>query len=1039
MKRFICVTALATLIPATSLLAQHGVIREYAALAPRPDAVALQPLFDAPLTDASVCAGPDGSYYLTGSSVLDGVTVPATKVDIWRSTDLRGWRKLRTLDFGTARFLAPEIHWLQGTFWLTLGHAGGGTELVRFETADLAASGFARKQITTQGADPSLFLDEDDRFHWVMGGGEIAPMKASPLDGLVAEPRTIPVRVAGGDSQQAVVHRRGAHLAKIEGKYHLFVTGRLMRGGLGRTGLAEGVDDVLVAASEKPDSGYSDFYVAFPNAGQTTLFRDLAGNLWATFSGADPRAIPAGRPGAFRVEQVPATEPRWPIGFNGLEKPQRFPFGLMLRPDTSLIYERGMGFTRAVPLDQVPGQRADVPWIRDTFIMVGRDGNYYLTGTSGNMDGINLWKSADLKHLEFVRQVWTPEGDPSRWYNNVPNRLFWAPELHYINGTYWIAFCINAGKLGKNGLLKSTSGRAEGPYELAFPENRGVDERIDASLFQDTDGSVYYVWQDGMIRKLNPAMNGFDGAVQKIVPIDGQRVGYEGATLVKIGSWYVLTAAEWNGGSNRADGTYDMMYSCSKSLLGPYQPRRVAVPHAGHGALFRDKSGRWNAALFGNDRTAPFRAMPGFVPVETSDTGDDLLIRPAQGEPETAQGPVIRRGDWIVTGVETVQGQHILLNGNLILEPNAVLTLEDCRLEIVGTRSREHLVDWRGGRLVTRRSTLGGFVQEDGTPIHTVFHLYQGEWEAMDTTVQYSYGISFHWQEGRGVLKGTRLRAGLRPDAIICSGRADITLIDSDFPIGLGVYVQKGGRTGLDLPTGKPLTAVYDSKNLTPGVEWRLDLKNTTVGTWFLFLRNIGMESPPCEVTLGESTRLIVSLLGHNLTGDLNLSNDLAEPVKLGNLTLRRADEFPGVSTWALYCSGDKTDLKVRGATHICELMHSGGRLHLAGTAGRSDLSIGCTTLELSGSAALTLEHVHLGQRSAKAKDAVIGEVNVVENATLTGTDVSVRGVRFHTRDQGRIAISGLEEKGKIEIRQEGGAIELKPTSNQTGSAPKQV
>jgi len=183
----------------------------------------------------------------------------------------------------------------------------------------------------------------------------------------------------------------------------------------------------------------------------------LAGDLWATFSGADPRAVFVNKPGTFRVEQVPATEARWPIGFSGLEKPQRFPFGLML-----------------------------------------------------------------------------------------------------INGTYWIAFCINAGALGKNGLLKSTSGRVDGPYELAFPENRGVDQRIDSSLFQDTDGSTYYVWQDGMIRKLNEAMNGFDGEAQKIVPTDGQRVGYEGATLVKVGSWYVLTAAEWNGGGNRSDGAYDM-------------------------------------------------------------------------------------------------------------------------------------------------------------------------------------------------------------------------------------------------------------------------------------------------------------------------------------------------------------------------------------------------------------------------------------------------------------------------------------------------
>lgn len=129
---------------------------------------------------------------------------------------------------------------------------------------------------------------------------------------------------------------------------------------------------------------------------------------------------------------------------------------------------------------------------------------------------------------------------------------------------------------------------------------------------------------------------------------------------------------------------------------------------------------------------------------------------------------------------------------------------------------------------------------------------------------------------------------------------------------------------------------------------------------------------------------------------------------------------------WALYFSGDSTNLKVQGATHICELMHRGGNLHLSGTAERNELSIGCTTLELSGMAAMTLEHVHLGRPLSWTDDGAVGEANVFANATLTGNDVSVRGVRFHTRDKGRVTITGLDRKGKVEIRQEGGEVELK-------------
>jgi hypothetical protein len=163
---------------------------------------------------------------------------------------------------------------------------------------------------------------------------------------------------------------------------------------------------------------------------------------------------------------------------------------------------------------------------------------------------------------------------------------------------------------------------------------------------------------------------------------------------------------------------------------------------------------------------------------------------------------VKRTGDWKVSGHEIIRGEHIQLDGSLILPEGAKLTLTDCTLEIVGDYSRQHRVEWKGGTLVTNDSHIGGFVNDAGTVIHTVFHLYEGLWEATDTTVSYSYGISFHWERGKGILRGTRLKAGPRPDAIILSGEAEVELVDSDFPIGLGVYCNEGGKTKLDLLPG---------------------------------------------------------------------------------------------------------------------------------------------------------------------------------------------------------------------------------------------
>jgi beta-xylosidase len=610
--------------------AQHGVIREYAALAPKPDAVPLRPVLDAPLTDVSITLGRDRAYYMTGSAVAGEAAAFSDAVKLWRSPDLRRWSEVRTVAIGK-RVRSPEVHYLKGRYWMTLGIEGGGTELLAFEAGDPAQARFRRARITATGEDPSLFLDDDGVFYWVMGAGEVAKMKPDPMDGLAEAPRPMITPLSGELRSHAM---RGAHLAKIRGYYHLFVAERRLRfGDMGRTGLAGGTDDVWVAVSSRPNGGYGRArYLAFPHAGQTTLFRDSEGRLRATFSCTDTRGVFRLRPGVFRVEEVDATRAIWPIGFafNKPDPPVKYaPQGVLLRPDTSFIYEGGaVGSLRPIPMEAVPGQRAPFPWIRDTSIARGPDGVYYMTGTSGNLDAIHLWRSRDLTRFEYMSEAFRFDASrPDLWYNQAPGRLLWAPELHYMNGTYWIAWCVSL-KLGMS-LLKSTTGKPEGPYAFAYEGNRAfISPLIDASLFEDDDGSPYFVWQGRYAQRMNRERSALEGDRIELLTVDGEQVGYEGVFLRKIGKWYVVTAAEWNGGRNREDGTYDMMYAVSRTLRGPYSKRRVGAPHGGHSTLFQDGAGGWRLAFFGNDRTAPFRAMPGVVALEVRDTGDDLLIGP---------------------------------------------------------------------------------------------------------------------------------------------------------------------------------------------------------------------------------------------------------------------------------------------------------------------------------------------------------------------------------------------------------------------------
>ncbi len=134
---------------------------------------------------------------------------------------------------------------------------------------------------------------------------------------------------------------------------------------------------------------------------------------------------------------------------------------------------------------------------------------------------------------------------------------------------------------------------------------------------------------------------------------------------------------------------------------------------------------------------------------------------------------------------------------------------------------------------------------------------------------RYSYGITFS-EKTVGKLRATRLIQGPNPDSIIIAGRGDVIVKDSKFAIALNLYAHSGGKATLDLPINRPITTIFDRATL-PGVQYRLELVNVTVPNyWFLFLRNVSMQGPLCEITLRDCVKILPAILGHNLTGTWN-------------------------------------------------------------------------------------------------------------------------------------------------------------------------
>jgi len=294
--------------------------------------------------------------------------------------------------------------------------------------------------------------------------------------------------------------------------------------------------------------------------------------------------------------------------------------------------------------------------IRDIAICRGPGHKYYLAGTTddtwGVSEGIRVWESPDLKNWKTIGEsgyVWTIEKDAvNSSQKEIKDsrgrkmRAIWAPEIHFLKNNFWITYSISAGY--GSGLLRSTTGKPEGPY-IDVAKDKPLVSGIDATLFEDKDGCVWYIWGDGKMKRMKSDMTGFENEEPPIYPLDadGKKVGYEGVNVYSKKGKYYLMAAEWNSegpenghllrttNENRraADGRYDCMIAIADKLTGPYSKSYIAIPHGGHNMIFDDFEGNTWATMFGNDEAAaPFREQPAIVSMQISHDGKIIPLVP---------------------------------------------------------------------------------------------------------------------------------------------------------------------------------------------------------------------------------------------------------------------------------------------------------------------------------------------------------------------------------------------------------------------------
>ena len=231
--------------------------------------------------------------------------------------------------------------------------------------------------------------------------------------------------------------------------------------------------------------------------------------------------------------------------------------------------------------------------LRDVSICVGADNKYYMVAAMSDNniwcrnEGVNLWRSNDLKTWTYVGLIWSFEGDATTtdksWslFYDQQFRALWNTKIRYAEGNYYLSF---GNPVMGNRLLKSSSGLPEGPYTYVTPEIN----LLKTTIFSDTinKSNLYY-------EMLN----------------SGFMFAYKGKKY--------LSTINVNDTTKR----YSSYVGIADSLTGDWGNWHEALPCGGNAAYFTDTEGSLWATLFGNDDAAPWRERAGIVKMSVDAAG----------------------------------------------------------------------------------------------------------------------------------------------------------------------------------------------------------------------------------------------------------------------------------------------------------------------------------------------------------------------------------------------------------------------------------
>ena len=264
----------------------------------------------------------------------------------------------------------------------------------------------------------------------------------------------------------------------------------------------------------------------------------------------------------------------------------------------------------------------------DPFIMLHED-TYYAYGTNAD-NGIEVYTSDDLLVWEKVNELALDKK------NTTEERWFWAPEVYYINGKFYMYFSAN------EHIYVATSDSPLGPFKQVGDKPMFQGEKaIDHSLFIDegkpylffcrfNDGNTIWVaeLEDDLMTLKEETLRQCLSVSQeweKVWP----RVN-EGAFIVKHNGLFYMTysANSYESqfyGVGCATAT-DLMGEWEKYDNNPLLQNPGNLVGVGHSASFYDKEGKLRIVFHAHSSTSNIHPRAMYISTISFDSMDKMVI-----------------------------------------------------------------------------------------------------------------------------------------------------------------------------------------------------------------------------------------------------------------------------------------------------------------------------------------------------------------------------------------------------------------------------